>query len=89
MPFRPHFGPQDEFLGTKGDETLFTALIEPNLVWWTLFGIEQDKDTYFCNWGRNVPFLETKLDIFGLQNDFLGAYRDETLFIAQIGPNLV
>ena len=36
-----------------------------------------------------MPFLETKLDIFGPQNDFLGAYRDETLFIAQIGLNLV
>ena len=36
-----------------------------------------------------MPLLETKFDIFGPQNDFLGAYRDETLFIAQIGPNLV
>ena len=40
LPFRPHFGPQIEFLGTKGDETLFMARFGPNLVWWTLFGIE-------------------------------------------------
>ena len=36
-----------------------------------------------------MPLLETKLDILGPQNDFLGAYGDETLFFAQIGPNLV
>ena len=32
------FGPQNGFLGTFGDETLFIARIGPNLVWWTHFG---------------------------------------------------
>ena len=32
------FGPQNGFLRTFGDETLFIARIGPNLVWWTHFG---------------------------------------------------
>ena len=38
------FGPKNDFLGVYGDETLLIAKMGQNLIWWTLFGIQCNKD---------------------------------------------
>ena len=40
----PFLAPKMIFLGVYGDETLLIAKMGQNLIWWTLFGIQCNKD---------------------------------------------